>query len=208
MAVILSGWWWGWGELTALKVDYPWVSSTGTRSSNDLQWFVNLRMNGYQESSIRNDHQATGPYMPFCTKRHDKLIKLISVIYLVDAYEFAFFLNCQRVADLPASLEYSLFSSSPPSAAYMRQWIVSIGSDKGLSPIRHQAITWINAGIVLIGPLGTIFNEFLFEIHNFPFKKNIWKCMKMEAILSRPWCVSGWNTARLLLDMIPGFQVI
>ena len=35
----------------------------------------------------------------------------------------------------------SWINSSPPNAAYMRQWIrVNIGSDNGLSPIRHQAI--------------------------------------------------------------------
>ena len=30
-----------------------------------------------------------------------------------------------------------------------------IGSDNGLSPDRHQAIIWTNAGILLIGPLRT-----------------------------------------------------
>ena len=34
-----------------------------------------------------------------------------------------------------------------------------IGSDNGLSPDRRQAIIWHNAGILLIGPLGTKFNE-------------------------------------------------
>ena len=35
-----------------------------------------------------------------------------------------------------------LINSSPPSVAYMRQWInrVSIGTENGLSPIRRQAI--------------------------------------------------------------------
>ena len=33
-----------------------------------------------------------------------------------------------------------------------------IGSDNGLSPGRRQAIIWINAGILLIGPLGTNFS--------------------------------------------------
>ena len=33
-------------------------------------------------------------------------------------------------------------------------WI-SIGSDKGLSPDRRQAIIWTYAGILLIGALGT-----------------------------------------------------
>ena len=38
-----------------------------------------------------------------------------------------------------------------------------IGSDNGLSPGRRQAIIWTNAGILLIGPLGTN-NEILIEI--------------------------------------------
>ena len=45
-----------------------------------------------------------------------------------------------------------------------------IGSDNGLSPDRRQAIIWTNAGILLIGTLGTNFNEISFEIHIFPFK--------------------------------------
>ena len=46
-----------------------------------------------------------------------------------------------------------------------------IGSDNGLSPGRCQAIIWTNAGILLIGPLGTNFNDILIEIHTIPFKK-------------------------------------
>ena len=38
-------------------------------------------------------------------------------------------------------MQYLIINPSPPSAAYMRQWIVSIGSDNGLSPKRHQAIS-------------------------------------------------------------------
>ena len=41
------------------------------------------------------------------------------------------------------------------------------GSDNGLSPGRRQAIIWINAGILLIGPSGTISSEILIEIHIF-----------------------------------------
>ena len=36
-----------------------------------------------------------------------------------------------------------------------------IGSDNGLSPDRRQAIIWTNAGILLIGPLGTNLSEIL-----------------------------------------------
>ena len=39
-----------------------------------------------------------------------------------------------------------------------------IGSDNGLSPGLRQAIIWTNAGILLIGPLGTNFSEILIEI--------------------------------------------
>ena len=46
-----------------------------------------------------------------------------------------------------------------------------IGSDNGLSPGRRQAIIWTNAGILLIGPLGTNFSEILIEIETFSFKK-------------------------------------
>ena len=46
-----------------------------------------------------------------------------------------------------------------------------IGSDNGLSPGRRQAIIWTNARILLIGPLGTNFNDILIEIHIISFKK-------------------------------------
>ena len=49
--------------------------------------------------------------------------------------------------------------------------LTSFGSDNGLSPGRRQAIIWINATILLIGPLGTNFNEILIEIHKFALKK-------------------------------------
>ena len=49
--------------------------------------------------------------------------------------------------------------------------IIIIGSDNGLSPGRRQAIIWTNARILLIGPLGTDFNEILLEIDTFSFKK-------------------------------------
>ena len=46
-----------------------------------------------------------------------------------------------------------------------------IGSDKDMSPGRRQAIIWTNAGVLLIGRLGTNFNEILIEIHIISFKK-------------------------------------
>ena len=49
--------------------------------------------------------------------------------------------------------------------------LTNIGSDNGLSPGRRQAIIWTNAGILLIGPLATYFNESLIEIQTFSLKK-------------------------------------
>ena len=46
-----------------------------------------------------------------------------------------------------------------------------IGSDNGLSPGRRQAITWTNAGILLIGPFGTNFSEISIKILTFSFTK-------------------------------------
>ena len=46
-----------------------------------------------------------------------------------------------------------------------------IDSDNGLSPGRRQAIIWTNAGILLIGPLGTNFSEIWIGIEIFSIKE-------------------------------------
>ena len=61
-----------------------------------------------------------------------------------------------------------------------------IGSDNGLSPERRQAIIWTNAGILLIGPLGTNFNEILISIQTFSFKK---MHLKVSSAKWRPCCL-------------------
>ena len=78
------------------------------------------------------------------------------------------------------------------SCGYLTHWervthicvskLTIIGSDKGLSPGRREAIIWTNDGTLLIRHLGTTFSEILIEIHTFPFKNII---RKMAAILSR-----------------------
>ena len=61
-----------------------------------------------------------------------------------------------------------------------------IGSDNGLSPDRRQAIIWTNAGLLLIGPLGTNFSEILIEILTFSFKK---MRLKVSSAKRRPFCL-------------------
>ena len=60
------------------------------------------------------------------------------------------------------------------------------GSDNGLSPGWRQAINWTNAGILLIGHLGTIFSKILIEIYTFSFKK---MHLKMSSAKRRPFCL-------------------
>ena len=64
--------------------------------------------------------------------------------------------------------------------------VTIIVSDNGLSPGRHQAIIWNNAGILLIEPLGTNFSGILIEIHTFSFKK---MHLKMSSGKWRPFCL-------------------
>ena len=60
------------------------------------------------------------------------------------------------------------------------------GSDNGLSPGRHQAIIWTNAGTLLIGPLGTNFSENSIEILTFSFTK---MRLKVSSAKWRPFCL-------------------
>ena len=64
--------------------------------------------------------------------------------------------------------------------------LTTIGSVNGLSPGRRQAITWTNAGILLIRPLGTTFSEILIEISTFSFKE---MRLKMSSGKRWPFCL-------------------
>ena len=75
--------------------------------------------------------------------------------------------------------------------------LTKIGSDNGLSPGRCQAIIWTNAGILLIGPLGTNFSENLSEIYTSSLKKIH---LKMSLGKWQPFCL-GLNV--LMLYIMP-----
>ena len=82
----------------------------------------------------------------------------------------------------------------PTSNVYLTHWgrathiyvgkLTTIGSDNGLSPGQRQAIIWTIAGILLIGPLGTNFNDILIGIQTFSFKK---MHLKMSSAKWRPF---------------------
>ena len=80
-----------------------------------------------------------------------------------------------------------------------------IGSDNGLSPGRHRAIIWTNAGILLIGPLGTNFNEFFIGIQTFSFKK---MHLKMSSAKWRSLCLGLSVIFRLTLSYTRWHQPI
>ena len=66
------------------------------------------------------------------------------------------------------------------------------GSDNGLPPGRRQAIIWTNAGILLIGSLGTNSSENSIEILTFSFTK---MRLKVSFAKWRPFCL-GFNVLK------------
>ena len=64
--------------------------------------------------------------------------------------------------------------------------LTGIGSDNGLLPGRCQAAVWTYVGILLIGPLGTNHNPYIF------IKENAFENV-VAAILSQPQCVKIWT---------------
>ena len=73
-----------------------------------------------------------------------------------------------------------------------------ICSDNGLSPGRRQAIIWTNAGLLLIGPLGTNFSEILIDILTFSFKK---MRLKVSCAKRRTFCL-GLNVLILTIPLM------
>ena len=59
-----------------------------------------------------------------------------------------------------------------------------IGSDNSLSSDRYQAIVWTNVGILIIGTMGTNFNEIVIRIRSRKM------CLKMSPEKCRPFCLS------------------
>ena len=72
----------------------------------------------------------------------------------------------------------------------LRVNLVRIGSSNGLSPGQSQVITWTNAGLLPIRPLGTNFSEIRIKIQSFSF-------MKMHFEMSAKWwpfCTGGMGS--------------
>ena len=90
-----------------------------------------------------------------------------------------------------------------------------IGSDNGLSPERRQAIIWTNAGILLIGPLGTNFSEILIEILTISFKKMHLKvssakwrplCLGLNVLINNAISANAFPSVLKCAEISPGFR--
>ena len=84
---------------------------------------------------------------------------------------------------------------SPSCNVYASVNWISIRSDIGLSPIRHQAIISTNARTLLIGPLRINFSEILIKIQKFSFTK---MHLKISSVKWRPSCSGGDELAHCL----------
>ena len=103
-----------------------------------------------------------------------------SFILMIDATRFAFVViaTSMRVGSFYLKVwplwQCSLYHWSPWTLTHwgrVTHICVSklsiINSNNGLAPDRRQAIIWTNAGILLIGSLGTNYSDILIEIHTF-----------------------------------------
>ena len=120
--------------------------------------------------------------------RHSSLIWCEGITILVDLcklgevdHEIAWCFFCCLSLCIIAPFGHHNFQWSWSRLVWLTHWVrvthicvgklTIIGSDNGLSPERCQAIIWTNAVILLIGPWGTNFSEFLIEIQTFSLKK-------------------------------------
>ena len=120
-----------------------------------------------------------------CQNHHKTLKNIMSVflvnIVLVDGQAHA------RSSAGTAVTKFGpdTFNSLRPSDPYICVIeLDSIGSDYGLSPAWHLTITWTNAGLLSIGPMGKNFNEI--RIKNSSFTKMPYKMSSAEW---RPFCL-------------------
>ena len=127
--------------------------------------------------------------------RYGRISKYIEFLTTVETY-------------LEASHSNWINSTRFPNLSHLTHWgrvthicvgkLTTIGSDNGLSPGRRQAIIWINAGILLIEPLGANFSEISIEILTFSFKK---MRFKVSSAKWRPFCL-GLNGLKRLFRIV------
>ena len=110
-----------------------------------------------------------------------------------------FWCSRERINSSPREyIHYSLYLSLWPSDICVGNLTI-IGSGIGLTPGRRQAIIWINAEILLFGPLGTNLSENVITFFTFSLKKIH---LKMSCVTWRPFCL-GLNVLSSMKMCIP-----
>ena len=126
---------------------------------------------------------------PLATEKYYFKLRLIIFRHILCVFTQYFMCRCLR---MNATRPHWLTHWGRVTHICVNQLTI-IGSDNGLLPDRRQAIIWTNAGILLIGPLGTNFSEILIEILTFSFKK---MRLKVSSAKRRPFCL-GLNVLKV-----------
>ena len=128
----------------------------------------------HHDNNVHNPQHHTNVYPALCT------IQPYAQSSMDDAH-----ISSICFWNSPRGIISECINSLRPSDVYIYVGkITTISSDNGLLPDWRQAIIWTNAGILLIGPLGTNFNEILLEIYTFSFTK---MHLKMSSWKWRPF---------------------
>ena len=102
---------------------------------------------GMRNSVNNGECSYTALWINGATRMWEKTFK-----YPSEKWNIQFSVPIHKIYQVIIGNKWTLVNSSPPSAAFMRQWT-------GLSPVRHQTITWTNAGLL---PGNLVFNSLIF----------------------------------------------
>ena len=134
----------------------------------------------------------------------------VCLIIALTPFSLSLLLVSARFAPLPPLWKWCHWFIETEWRIYASGNYTITGPDNSLSPGRRQAIIWTNAGILLIGHLGTNFGDFFIEIKAFSLTNlylNV-SSAKAAAILSRPQCVNvKWHVSAWSLVMVAGWVV-
>ena len=140
-------------------------------------------------------------YIVFCGKCTAERTNAIAIHW----HNNAFLVVVKMYSNTSQKYSIQVKAKSNDKTSHLTNWgrvthicvgnLIIIGSDNGLSLGRRQAIIWTNAGILLIGPLGTKLSEILIAILTFSFKK---MRLNVSSAKWRPFC-PGLNVLNISL---------